>query len=129
MYGTKRYRGIFIFEEMVLVLVFYSRCQIQTTILRPGLVEVTQDFTSGVATTSLLMIHDTSRGGEDDETELTGGQETSNPLLNLVQLDVETGRDNTSLVDASNELNDNLSRAVVINLLKLANVTCRIRIR
>lgn len=55
------------------------------------------------------MIHDTSRGGEDDVTELTGRQETSDPLLNLVQFNVETRGDDTSLVDTSNELNDNLS--------------------
>jgi len=99
------------------------------SLLSKNLVKVTQDLSSGVATTSLLVVHNTSRGGQDDVTKLTGRQKTSDPLLNLVQLDVETGRDNTSLVDASNELNDNLSRAVVINLLKLANVTCRIRIR
>jgi hypothetical protein len=75
-----------------------------------------------VATTSLLVVHDTGRGGEDDVTELAGRQETGNPLLDLVQLDVETGGDDTGLVDASNELDDDLAGAVVIDLLELANV-------
>jgi hypothetical protein len=75
-----------------------------------------------VATTSLLVVHDSGRGGEDDVSELTRGQETGDPLLNLVQLDVEAGGDNSGLVDAANQLNDNLARAVVVNLLELANV-------
>jgi hypothetical protein len=87
-----------------------------------SLVEVTQNLSSGVATTSLLVVHDTGRGGEDDVTELAGRQETGNPLLDLVQLDVETGGDDTGLVDASNELDDDLAGAVVIDLLELANV-------
>ena len=90
--------------------------------MKAGLVEVTQNLSSGVAATGLLVIHDTSRGGENDVAELAGRQETGNPLLDLVQLDVETGGDDTGLVDASNELDNDLAGAVVIDLLELANV-------
>lgn len=50
--------------------------------------------------TSLLVVHDTSRGGEDDVSELTGWEQTDNPLLELTELNVVAGRDNTSLVEA-----------------------------
>ena len=75
-----------------------------------------------MAATGLLVVHDTGRGGQDDVAELAGRQETGNPLLELVQLDVETGGDDTGLVDASDELDNDLARAVVINLLKLTDI-------
>lgn len=75
-----------------------------------------------MAATGLLVVHDAGRGGQDDVTELAGRQETGNPLLELVQLDVETGGDDTGLVDASDELDNDLAGAVVIDLLELTNV-------
>jgi hypothetical protein len=76
-----------------------------------------------VLATGLLVVHDTSRGGEDDVAELTRRQELGNPLLELTELDVVAGRDAAGLVDASVELDDDLAGAVVVNLLELANVT------
>jgi hypothetical protein len=75
-----------------------------------------------VLAASLLVVHDTGRGGQDDETELTGGKELDDPLLDIAELDVVAGGDDTGLVDAAVELDDNLAVAVVINLLELANV-------
>ena len=70
----------------------------------------------------LLVVHDTGRGGEDDVTELTRRKELDNPLLDVTELDVVAGRDDTALVDAAVELDDDLAVAVVIDLLELANV-------
>ena len=71
---------------------------------------------------SLLVVHDTGGGGQDDETELTGGKELDDPLLNIAELDVVAGGDDTGLVDAAVELDDDLAVAVVVDLLELANV-------
>lgn len=71
---------------------------------------------------SLLVVHDTGGGGQDDETELTGGKELDDPLLDVAELDVVAGGDDTGLVDAAVELDDDLAVAVVVNLLELANV-------
>jgi hypothetical protein len=68
------------------------------------------------------VVHDASRGGEDNVTELTRGQQLDNPLLHVAELDVVAGRDDTGLVDAAVELDDNLAIAVVVDLLELANV-------
>jgi hypothetical protein len=68
------------------------------------------------------VVHDTGGGGQDDETELTGRKELDDPLLDIAELDVVAGGDDTGLVDAAVELDDNLAVAVVINLLELANV-------
>jgi len=76
-----------------------------------------------VLLTSLFVIHDTSRGGQDKVTELTGRQQVSGPLFELGELDVETGRDDTTLVDTTVELNNNLTGTVIINDFELANVT------
>jgi hypothetical protein len=73
----------------------------------------------------LLVVHDTGRGGEDNVTELTRGQQLDNPLLHVAELDVVAGGDDTSLVDAAVELDDNLAVAVVVDLLELANVALR----
>lgn len=75
------------------------------------------------------MVHDTGRGGQDDVTERTGGHEQVDPVLDLRQLDVEAGRDDTALVDATVELDDDLAGSVVVNLLELLNVTCCVRER
>lgn len=72
--------------------------------------------------TGLLVVHDASGGGQNDIAELTRGQQTDGPLLEIRKLDVVAGGDDTSLVEAANQLNDNLAGAVVIDLLELADV-------
>lgn len=86
------------------------------------LVEEAEDLAGNVLATGLLVVHDTGRGGEHDVTERTGGQELLNPVLDLAELNVEAGRDDTALVDTAVELDDNLARTVVVDLLELADV-------
>lgn len=95
--------------------------------------------------TGLLVVHDASRGGQDDIAELTRGQQADSPLLKIRELDIVAGRDDTSLVEAiargsasfilrlvlelvryipADQLDNNLAGAVVIDLLELANVAC-----
>lgn len=87
-----------------------------------SLVEEANDLASNVLAASLLVIHDTSRGGEDDIAELTSRKELGDPLLELSQADIVAGRDNTALVETAIELDDDLARAVVVDLFELANV-------
>ena len=86
------------------------------------LVEETENLASNVLPAGLLVVHDTSGGGQDDETELTRGEQLDDPLLHVAELDVVAGRDDTGLVDAAVELDDDLAVAVVVDLLELANV-------
>lgn len=72
----------------------------------------------------LLVVHDTSRGGQDDVPELTRGQEPDDPFLKVGDLYRVAGGDATGLVDAAIELDDNLACAVVVDLLELADVAC-----
>lgn len=87
----------------------------------------------------LLVVHDTSRGCENDVSELTRRQKLDNPLLEIGEADIVSGGDNTSLVEAIIELaagrqegdlrllpavqlDDNLARSVIIDFLKFANI-------
>lgn len=92
------------------------------------LVEETDDLASNVLAAGLLVVHDTGRGGQDDVAELTGGQQLDNPLLEVAELDVVAGGDDTGLVEAAVELDNDLARAVVVNLLELANVAEQINV-
>lgn len=74
---------------------------------------------------SLLVVHNTSRGGKDNVTKLSGGQKVGNPLLDIANSDVEARRDDTSLVKTAVKLNNNLAGSVIINVLKLVNVTLK----
>ena len=51
----------------------------------------------------LLVVHDTSRGGEDDIAELTGREQLDNPLLEVGETDVVSGGDDTSLVETKEQ--------------------------
>jgi hypothetical protein len=76
--------------------------------LRHGVNSQSNDLAGNVLPAGLLVVHDTSRGGEDNVTELTRRKELDNPLLNLVELDVVAGRDTSALVDTTVELDDDL---------------------
>lgn len=64
------------------------------------LVEEAQEHTRDVLATGLLVVHDTSRGGEDNVTELTRGKELDSPVLEVTELNGVAGVDNTALVQA-----------------------------
>lgn len=87
------------------------------------LVEETNNLSCNVLATGLLVVHDTGRGGENHVSELTGWQELDNPLLEIGQADVVAGGDDTGLVEAAVELDDNLAGSVVIDFLKFPNIT------
>ena len=71
---------------------------------------------------SLLVVHDSHRGGQDDVTELTAREQVAGPHLNLVDLDIEAGRDAAALVETTNQIDDDLSGAVVIHDGDVTNV-------
>ena len=104
------------------------------------LIEETNDLSCNMLASGLLVVHDTSRGCEDDESELTGWEKLDDPLLKIGEADIESWGDDTSLVEAMKgirtwerksrhgilpaiQLDDNLSRSVVIDFLELSNVT------
>lgn len=73
---------------------------------------------------SLLVVHDAVRGRQHDEPELPGREQVRDPLLDVIHTHVETRRDNTALVDAPDKVDHNLARAMVVDVLELADVAC-----
>lgn len=92
------------------------------SILMVHLVNETQDLTGNVLSSGLLVVHDTSRGSQDNVTKLSGGQQVVSPSLNVANLDVESGGDDTTLVQSTVQLNDDLAGSVVVNVLELTDV-------
>jgi len=71
---------------------------------------------------SLLVIKDSSRGRQHNVAELPRWQEVVDPLFNVTHLQVETRRDDATLVDAAIELHNNFATAVIVHYFELANV-------
>jgi hypothetical protein len=63
-------------------------------------VEESEDLSSDMLPSSLLVIHDTSTGRQNNVTELTRWKELDDPFLEIRQLHVEARADATSLVQA-----------------------------
>eukprot|EP00515_Schizochytrium_aggregatum_P018991 CAMPEP_0202104638 /NCGR_PEP_ID=MMETSP0965-20130614/5579_1 /ASSEMBLY_ACC=CAM_ASM_000507 /TAXON_ID=4773 /ORGANISM="Schizochytrium aggregatum, Strain ATCC28209" /LENGTH=310 /DNA_ID=CAMNT_0048673505 /DNA_START=60 /DNA_END=993 /DNA_ORIENTATION=+ len=85
-------------------------------------IEEAQDLATSVLPASLLVGHDAKGGSENHVAELARGEEVTDPLLVVLHLDVEAGRDDTALVEAADKLNNDFAAAVVVNVLELANV-------
>lgn len=88
-----------------------------------SLVKVSENLATSVLATGLLVVHDAVGGGQDDEAELTRRKQVVDPVLHLGQFDVVAGRDDTTLVQAAIQLNDNLSSTMVIDDFKFTNIT------
>ena len=65
--------------------------------------------------TSLVVVHDTLVGGENNDTELTGGENGVGEILELSEGEIETGGDDTALVQAAVQVDDDLASALVID--------------
>lgn len=86
-------------------------------------VEETEDLSSDMLGTSLVVVHDTLVGGKDEDTELTGGEGGVDEVLELLGGQVETGWDDTALVKATVEVDNDLAWSGVIDDLELVDVS------
>ena len=70
----------------------------------------------------LLVIDDTLVGGKDEEAVLSGRQNTVAELLEVLQFEIESGGDDTTLVKSTVEVDNDLAISLVINDLEFINV-------
>lgn len=70
----------------------------------------------------LLVGEDALVGGDDEVAELPGGQDAAGPLLEVGEGEVVAGRDDSALVDAADEFDDDLLGSVIVDDLELADV-------
>lgn len=119
---------------------------------RFNLKEETKDFASQVFPPGLFMVHNSSTRGQHNISEirdnkfsfqscfeyllltewrcevyspkLTTWEKVVGPLLNVCDCDVEPGWNDTTFVQPSGKVYNNLSAPVVVNNFKFSNVTC-----
>ena len=80
--------------------------------------EESQDLSSKMLPSGLLVVHDASGGGQHHIAKLSGGQEVVGPLLDVSDGNIEPGRDHPALVEAPSQVDNNFAGSVVINDLK-----------
>ena len=86
------------------------------------LVEESDDLAGHVFPSRLLMVHNTGRCSQNNVAELTRWQQFNDPLLEITERDVVSWRDDTGLVEAAVQLNDNLAVAMIVNFFKFADI-------
>ena len=86
-------------------------------------VEETKDLSSDMVLSGLVVVHDSLVGGKDDESELSGWEDSWNELLEVLELEVESWGNDTALVQSSVKFNDDLSGSGIIDDFKVADVT------
>ena len=69
------------------------------------------------------VVHDSLVGGQDDVAELSGGEEMVHELLEVLDLEVEPGGDNSALVESSVKVNDDLATSLIVNDLELIDIS------
>lgn len=85
--------------------------------------EESEDLSSQMPSPSFLVIHNTSWGCEYDVAELTRRQQIVCPFFNIIDWDIEAGRDHAALVQASGQVHDDLAGTVVVHDLEFADVS------
>ena len=69
------------------------------------------------------MVHDSIRSRQNQLSELAGRKQIRSQLLNLIKSDVESRRDDTALVEATQQIDHNFTASMVINNLEGSDVT------
>ena len=73
--------------------------------------------------TGLVVVHDTQVSGEDDDTELTGWQDRVGEVLEILKFEIESWGDDSTFVESSVQVNDDLSSASIIDDLEFRDVS------
>jgi len=85
-------------------------------------IEESDDLATNVSFSGLLMSEDTLVGRQHQKSKLPRRQNTAGPLLEINQFDIIPGGDDSTLVNATNQLHYDLFASVVIDDLELADV-------
>ena len=91
-------------------------------------VEESEDLTTDMVLSGLNVVHDTLVGGKDDVTELSGWEDGVNEFLEILKFEVESWGDNTTFVESSVKINNDLSVSGIIDDLEFTNVTVRLHV-
>ncbi len=70
----------------------------------------------------LVVVKNSLGGRQDQIAELSRRKDIGRPSLEVVEGNVEAGRDDSALVDSAEELDDDFTGAVIVNDFELADV-------
>lgn len=85
-------------------------------------IEEADNFSSDVSFSALLVSEDALGGRQNKVSELSGGENVAGPLFELGEKDIVPWRDDSALVDAADQFDDDLFASVVIDDLELSDV-------
>lgn len=85
--------------------------------------EEAENLSSGVLVLSLVVVHDSVGGRQDEVSELPGGKDHVSPAFNVAQLNIKPRRNHTALVDSPEQLNDDFSTSVVVDDFEFSDVS------
>merc|ERR1719419_1696985 len=104
----------------------WSRYQVESQCFSQSetdLEEETKNFSSKMLSSGFLVIHNASRSGQDDVTELSTWQQVCGPFFDISNSNIESWGDDSAFVESSSQIDDNFSGSVVINNLEFSDVT------
>jgi hypothetical protein len=87
------------------------------------LIEESNYLACDMLSSCLLMVHDTRTCRQDNVAKLTTWQQLHHPFFQVSELNVVTGRDDTSLIEAAIELDDYFAISMIVHFFEFANVT------
>lgn len=86
-------------------------------------VKETKNLSTSLLSSSFFVVHDSEGSGKDDESKLSRWKQVSNPVFNVFEMDIESWGNDSTLVETTDELNDDLSGAMVVDDFEFTNVT------
>lgn len=86
------------------------------------LVKEPEQLASSLLSSRLVLVHYTEGGGEHYVSESTCGKNVLYPLLEVLCAGVKARRDNSTFINSSDQLDDDLARPVIIDDLELSDV-------
>merc|ERR1739838_633534 len=89
---------------------------------KKNLKEETKNLSTSMFALGFFVVHDSSTGSEDNESELSRWQQVVRPSFHIFNSNIKSWRDNTTFVQTTVELNNNLACSVVINTFVFSNV-------
>ena len=85
-------------------------------------IEESDNLSSDVSFSALLMSEDSLGGREDEMAELSGGEDVVAPFFKVGEEDIVSGWDDTAFVDTADQFNYDLLASVVIDDLEFSDV-------
>lgn len=105
------------------LIVSARRCVLNIFSNRRESVEVSEHLASNVLFLCFGVIHYSVGRGQDDATELSARKNVGDELLEVLDLEVVSGRDDSALVQPTVQLNDDLSVPLVVDDFELVDVS------